>query len=89
MCGCAEREIVARLALEALPQLRVGRQVLGQHLDGDGALEARVARPVDLAHAARADRREDFVGAEPMACGKRQIVSCEGWVVASYFEGRT
>ena len=34
--------------------------VIGQHLDGDRAVEPRVARLVHLAHATRAD----FVGAE-------------------------
>jgi len=31
------------------------------------AIELRVARAVDLAHSASADRREDFAGTEPLA----------------------
>ena len=33
----------------------------GQHLDRDRAIEPRVLRPVDLAHPARANRRDDLV----------------------------
>ena len=41
---------------------------LGQHLDGDGAVEARVGGFVDLAHAARAKGGLDLVRAERGAC---------------------
>ena len=37
---------------------------VGQDLDRDVAVEARVARAVDLAHAAGAEGGEDLVGAE-------------------------
>ena len=62
----------------------------GQHLDRDLAAEARIARAVDLAHAARAERREDLVRAEPCAWrhrrrpprrrehARRSIVECCG-----------
>ncbi len=53
-----------RLALEALAQLRVRREVRRQDLDRDRALEARVPRLVDLAHPTGADRRQDLVGTE-------------------------
>ena len=59
-----------RLALEALAELRIGRERVGQDLDRDGAIEARVAGPVDLAHAAGAEGGEDFVRAEAGAGGK-------------------
>jgi hypothetical protein len=45
-----------RLALEAGTELRVGRQLRRQQLERDLAIEARVARAVNLAHAARAER---------------------------------
>ena len=59
-----------RLALEALP--RVGRRGdLGrQNLDGDDAIEARVAGFVDLAHPARADGRLNLIG--PETCSGRE-----------------
>ena len=66
----------ARFAVEPLAELRVGGEALGQDLDRDGAIEARVARLVDLAHAARADRRRDFVRAEASAGGQRHRAVC-------------
>ena len=54
----------ARLALNACAQDAVLDDAIGQHLDGDIALEPGVLGAVDLAHAARADRAEDLVGAE-------------------------
>ena len=38
--------------------------MLGQHLDGDGAVQAGVGGLVDLAHAAGAEGGVDLVGAE-------------------------
>ena len=49
--------------------------MLRQDLDRDGALEPRVPRPVHLAHAAGADRREDLVGAETRSGGEAQDVA--------------
>ena len=45
--------------------------MIGQHLDGDGAVEAGVSGLVDLAHAARAEGGVDLVGAEGGARGQR------------------
>ena len=50
-----ERRDRARLALEALAQLRVGRERRRQDLDRDRAVEPRVAGAVDFAHAAGAN----------------------------------
>ncbi len=50
--------------LEALAEIRVGGHMRGEHLDGDGAVEAGVGRLVDLTHTARAERGVDLVGAE-------------------------
>src|SRR5437764_13331973 len=63
----------ARLAVEALAQLRVGGEHIGQDLDGDDAIEPRVAGAIDFAHAAGAERCEDLVGSE--ACAERQAHS--------------
>ena len=52
----------ACLLVEPLEELRVGAGA--QHLDGDSAAEARVARAVHLAHAARTQAIDDFVGAD-------------------------
>ena len=59
-----ERRGGAGLLLEALASVRIGSDELGKHLDRDLAAELRVPRPVDLAHASRAQRREDLVGSE-------------------------
>jgi hypothetical protein len=41
--------------------LGITGKCLGQYLDRDFALELQVPRPVDLAHAPRAQRTDDFV----------------------------
>src|SRR5262249_36607602 len=51
-------------AFEAVAQARVLGQVLGQDLDRDRAVEARVLRTVHLAHAASAETRQHFVRPE-------------------------
>ena len=56
-----------RLPLEPLARLLRRRNVRGQHLDRDLAREPRVECPIDLSHPARAEWRQDFVGAEPGA----------------------
>jgi hypothetical protein len=52
-----------RLPLEALAQVGAGREVRGEHLDRDGAIQPRVTRAVHLPHAAGAERGEDLVRA--------------------------
>ena len=63
-----------RLALEPLVKLGVVFQVLGQDLDRDAAVQARVAGLVDLAHAAGAERRHNLVRAEV-----RSGIEGQGW----------
>jgi hypothetical protein len=55
------------LALEPLLQFGMAGDMSGERLDGDGSIEARVSGFVDLAHAARAERRLDLVRAERRA----------------------
>ena len=63
--GMRERRDGFCLALEAVAQ-RCGRvQRRREDLDGDMAIEANVLRAVDLAHAPRAKKGNDFVRAEP------------------------
>ena len=52
------------LPLEPLLQIGVSGHMFGQHLDGDGTVEAGVSSFVDLTHAPRADGSFDLVGAE-------------------------
>jgi hypothetical protein len=54
----------ARFALESVARVRIGGDVRPEHLERDGAIQPRVARLVDLAHAAGADGGDDLVRAE-------------------------
>jgi len=56
-----------RLALEAGAAFRICADVMGQDLDGDGAVEAGITGLLDLAHAARTDGRLDLVGSQARA----------------------
>ncbi len=54
----------AGFSFEPLLQVRVRSHMLGQHLDGNGAVQAGVGGLVDLAHAPCAEGGVDLVGAE-------------------------
>ena len=62
----------AGLALEALAHLFGGGETFRKDFDRDASIEAGVARPVDLAHAARSEQREDLVRPQPGARCQRQ-----------------
>src|SRR5262249_39975950 len=68
--GMRERGDGARLPLEPFERRGVAGEIRGQDLDRHLAPEARIARPVDLAHSSRAERREDLVRPETGARGK-------------------
>ena len=53
-----------RFALEPREPLGIGGERLGQDLDRDVATELRVARAIDLAHAAGPEGGEDLVRAD-------------------------
>jgi hypothetical protein len=55
--------------LEALVQLRGFRHYCRQNLDGDSAIEARIAGSIHLSHPAGAERGVYYVGAEPCSLG--------------------
>ena len=63
-----------RFALEARPALSVRRELLGQKLDRDVALEPRVAGAINLAHPADADEREDLVRTEARSEGFHHLI---------------
>ena len=67
-----ERGSGAALAFESLAPFRVGGELLGEDLDRNRAIEARISRPVHLAHAACANQAENFIGAEANAGGERR-----------------
>ena len=58
MWGMIERSHRARLTLEARGEL------VARHFDRHGAPQPRVRRPVDVTHAARTERSDDFIGTE-------------------------
>ena len=64
VCQLGDR---ARFAVEPLAELRIGGERLGQDLDRDRAVEARVAPAIHFAHAASAERGVDLVRAEARA----------------------
>jgi hypothetical protein len=59
-----QRGDAAGLALEALAQRWVTADMGRQDFDGHRAIEPCISRAIDLAHAARAERRQNFVGPE-------------------------
>ena len=69
MAGVVERADVGMIqagdgfcfAVEALAQFRAVGEMSGKNLDGDDAVEARIAGLVHLAHSARTDCGENFV----------------------------
>ena len=75
MFGWFSEPAALRFLLEAAQPLGVARDARGQHLDRDLAPEPRVARAVDLAHGARAERALDLVRPELDAGGQRHRVS--------------
>jgi hypothetical protein len=68
---CRDR---ARFLLESASSVRIGCCAVRQHLDGDGSPQSRVVGPVDLAHAALADRRGDLVRPEARARGEGHAI---------------
>lgn len=60
-----------RLALEALANVRVRGEALGQDLDRDRSVEGHVARAIDLSHPTRAQRRDDLVVRQLLSRRKR------------------
>jgi hypothetical protein len=69
--GVIERGEEPGLAAEACESLRIAGEVHWQHLDRHVAVESHVPGPIDLTHPARAERREDLVGAVLRAGNER------------------
>jgi hypothetical protein len=60
--------------LESREPFGVVSQCIRENFDCDVSLQRRVRRPIDLAHAAFAERRDDFVGTEAGAWRERHSV---------------
>ena len=65
--GMIDRGHGHRLAAQALARARIGGRLGRQQLDRDLTIEPRVSGKIDLAHASRAESRENLVGPEPRA----------------------
>ena len=70
--GMRERRDGTRFTLEARASIGIARDVRRQHLDGHVPSEPRVARAIDFAHAAGAERCEDLVRSEASPGGEGQ-----------------
>ena len=68
--GMVQRRGGAGFLFEAAQPIGIVREIGRQQLECDVALQRQVAGPVDLAHAARAQERSDFIVPEP--CPRRQ-----------------
>ena len=64
-----------RLAIESLRAICIAGKSGWEHFDRDIAIEARVARTVDLTHSACANGADDFIGSETRAWRNRH----QGW----------
>ena len=66
-----------RLALEPRQPLWVAQELLRQQLQRDLAAEARIARAIDLAHAAGTQQFKNLEAAKPRSC-------CGHWFSAEW-----
>jgi hypothetical protein len=67
----------ARFLLEAVHAPGVGPQSARDQLDRDVPAETRVARAIDLAHAAGAQPTDNLVGSDPGAGGERAVANLQ------------
>src|SRR5208337_138611 len=78
--GMAQRRDGAGFPVEALASLGIFGKMGGENLYGYGAVQARVAGAVHLAHAACAERRDNLVRTELLTRGKPHalgvIIAC-------------
>jgi hypothetical protein len=57
------------LTLESRAPVGIRADLSREYLDGDGTVKARIARAIDLTHAAGPNSGKDFVRAEPSPIG--------------------
>ena len=70
-----------RFTLEPRQAVAIVGEMIRQDLDRDVALQPAVAGPVDLAHAAGAKRRDDFIWTDVCAGGERHVGERDGLYV--------
>ena len=79
-----ERRQLLCFAFEACAALRILREALEHDLAGDRALQFRVARAVDLAHAAGTETVGDLVRADSRAWGTAILVGFDSTCEARF-----
>jgi len=72
--GMIQGRYGASLAIETLPGIGIVRKMTRQDFDRDRAIEPRVTCAIHLAHAARAERRLNFIRAK--FCARDQSHGC-------------
>jgi hypothetical protein len=60
---------------ESMAARRVMRNIRGQHLHGDIAVQTRIASAVNLAHTSGADRSDNLVRTQARGTGERHVIS--------------
>lgn len=74
--GVIERSGGPHFPFKAAEPIAVGGEGSRQNLDGYFAAETGIAGAVDFSHLARAEQRDDFIGAEHGTWSKRQDRAC-------------
>ena len=77
-----------RFTFESRQALWIGREGLGQDLDGDVAPEVGIARAIHLAHATRAEQADDLVMGQAGTGGEALGVGGRHWDVGILREAR-
>ena len=85
--GMIERREDFRFALESREAFAIVGDIGGQDLDRHFALQLRIARAIDLAHAAGAELADDFVHADPLTRGEGHW-GCADYSVLNVLEQR-
>ena len=80
MLGVIQRGEQFCFTLESRQSIGIARERVGQYFDRDLALQPRIFRVIHLAHAARAQERDDLISAESSAGGER-LIPVEGSAV--------
>ena len=70
MFGMIERGEQLCFTLKSREPIGIARERVGQDFDRDLALQPRIFRAIHLAHAARAEKRDDLISAESSAGGE-------------------
>src|SRR6516165_9793532 len=85
--GMAQGSDALCLTLETGAAFRGASRRIREDLEGNVAFQSRIARPIHLAHAAGAERRQNLISAEPSACHEGHETASEGWPIVDASHG--